>query len=127
MDPLTAALAEIEANGELQTKDDVNKETTDSDPDEKKATSDEKTVIKHVTKRTKLPVKQPDKNNSNLWSFLKQCIGKELTKISMPVQWNEPISLLQRVSEYMNYAYLLKKAAVAKVSFTFLVENNDKF
>jgi hypothetical protein len=39
---------------------------------------------------------------------LKQCIGKELSKITMPVQWNEPISLLQRVSEYMNYAYLLK-------------------
>ena len=70
-----------------------------------------------MTKRTKLPVKQPDKNNANLWSFLKQCIGKELTRISMPVQWNEPISLLQRVAEYMNYAYLLKKAAVAKVSF----------
>ena len=29
----------------------------------------------------------------------------------MPVQWNEPLSLLQRVSEYMNYAYLLKTAA----------------
>ena len=66
--------------------------------------------------RSKLPVKQPDKNNANLWTFLKQCIGKELTKITMPVQWNEPISLLQRVSEYMNYAYLLRKAAVAKTS-----------
>ena len=30
-------------------------------------------------------------------------------------QWNEPISLLQRVAEYMNYAYLLKMAAAQKV------------
>ena len=110
MDPLTAALAEIESNGET-----VKKESNTSPKNDDKKPSDD---IKHETKRTKLPVKQPDKNNANLWSFLKQCIGKELTKISMPVQWNEPISLLQRVAEYMNYAYLLKKAAVAKVRIT---------
>ena len=46
--------------------------------------------------RTKLPVPQPDRSNVNLWSFLKTCIGKELSKITMPVEWNEPISLLQR-------------------------------
>ena len=48
--------------------------------------------------RTKLPVPQPDKANLNLWSYLKQCIGKELTKITMPVHWNEPLSLLQVMS-----------------------------
>ena len=36
--------------------------------------------------RTTLPVAQPEKSELNLWSFLKQCIGKELTKITMPVQ-----------------------------------------
>ena len=96
----------------------LHKESNTTTPDEVKKPSDQE--MKHMTKRTKLPVKQPDKNNANLWSFLKQCIGKELTRISMPVQWNEPISLLQRVAEYMNYAYLLKKAAVAKVSFAIL-------
>lgn len=60
--------------------------------------------------RTKLPVQQPDKSNFNLWSHLKNCIGKELSKISMPVQWNEPLSFLQRLSEYMNYGYLLNTA-----------------
>ena len=35
-------------------------------------------------------------------------------------QWNEPISLLQRVAEYMNYAYLLKMAAAQKVRFILL-------
>ena len=60
--------------------------------------------------RTKLPVPQPEKVNLNLWSCLKQCIGKELSKITMPVHWNEPISLLQRISEYMNYSHLLRSA-----------------
>ena len=64
--------------------------------------------------RTKLPVTQPDKSNFNLWSHLKNCIGKELSKISMPVQWNEPLSFLQRLSEYMNYGYLLNTAASSK-------------
>ena len=35
--------------------------------------------------RTRLPVHQPDKNTFTLWSHLKNCIGKELTKITMPV------------------------------------------
>ena len=64
--------------------------------------------------RTKLPVQQPDKNNFNVWSHLKNCIGKELSKISMPVQWNEPLSFLQRLSEYMNYGYLLNTATKSK-------------
>lgn len=63
-----------------------------------------------TTGRTKLPVPQPEKVNLNLWSCLKQCIGKELSKITMPVHWNEPISLLQRISEYMNYSHLLRSA-----------------
>jgi len=61
-------------------------------------------------RRPRLPVPQPDKVNLNLWSYLKQCIGKELTKITMPVHWNEPLSLLQRITEYMNYAHLLRSA-----------------
>lgn len=65
-------------------------------------------------RRTKLPVPQPAKGNVNLWSYLKQFFGKELSKITMPVQWNEPISLLQRISEYMHYAELLRTASKAE-------------
>ncbi len=124
MDPLSAAVAEIEANGGVDPKpaskkeeDMKNKESvTEDEKKDEQAASPTKTKSKNREVRTKLPVTQPDKVASNLWTFLKQCIGKELTKISMPVQWNEPISLLQRISEYMNYAYLLKKAAAAKTS-----------
>ena len=61
--------------------------------------------------RDRLPVPQPSKTASNLWSFLKNCIGKELSKITMPVEWNEPLSLLQRLTENMNYAVNLQIAA----------------
>ncbi|XP_048851751.1 oxysterol-binding protein 1 isoform X1 [Brienomyrus brachyistius] len=55
----------------------------------------------------------PDKPNYslNLWSIMKNCIGKELSKIPMPVNFNEPLSMLQRLSEDLEYSELLDKAA----------------
>lgn len=47
----------------------------------------------------------------NIWSVLKNCIGKELSKITMPVVFNEPLSFLQRMAEYMEYAHLLRIAS----------------
>jgi len=48
---------------------------------------------------------------SNFWSILKDSIGKELSKISVPVYFNEPLSMLQRLCENFQYAYLLALAA----------------
>ncbi|XP_055332802.1 oxysterol-binding protein-related protein 1-like [Paramacrobiotus metropolitanus] len=61
--------------------------------------------------RTSLPVPQFSRNDFSIWSVLKQCIGKDLSKITMPVVFNEPLSFLQRMSEYMEYAHLLDQAA----------------
>ena len=48
-----------------------------------------------------------------MWILLtKASVNFPSPSFSFP-QWNEPISLLQRVAEYMNYAYLLKMAAAA--------------
>ncbi|XP_022915451.1 oxysterol-binding protein-related protein 1 [Onthophagus taurus] len=47
----------------------------------------------------------------NIWSVLKNCIGKELSKITMPVVFNEPLSFLQRIAEYMEYSHLLRVAS----------------
>uniref|UniRef100_A0A3Q0RSY9 Oxysterol-binding protein n=1 Tax=Amphilophus citrinellus TaxID=61819 RepID=A0A3Q0RSY9_AMPCI len=61
------------------------------------------------TRRTHIP----DKPNYslNLWSIMKNCIGKELSKIPMPVNFNEPLSMLQRLTEDLEYHELLDKAA----------------
>uniref|UniRef100_A0A8C3A8I9 Oxysterol-binding protein n=1 Tax=Cyclopterus lumpus TaxID=8103 RepID=A0A8C3A8I9_CYCLU len=52
----------------------------------------------------------------NLWSIMKNCIGKELSKIPMPVNFNEPISMLQRLSEDLEYHELLDKASKCQSS-----------
>lgn len=52
-----------------------------------------------------------NRNDFSSWSVLKNCIGKELSKITMPVIFNEPLSFLQRMVEYMEYAELLRKAS----------------
>nr|CAD7450088.1 unnamed protein product [Timema bartmani]CAD7463653.1 unnamed protein product [Timema tahoe] len=51
------------------------------------------------------------RSDFSLWSVLKNCVGKELSKITMPVIFNEPLSFLQRMVEYMEYAQLLRKAS----------------
>lgn len=43
--------------------------------------------------------------------ILKSMIGKDMTKMTLPVSFNEPTSLLQRVAEDMEYADLLDVAA----------------
>uniref|UniRef100_A0A673XA65 Oxysterol-binding protein n=1 Tax=Salmo trutta TaxID=8032 RepID=A0A673XA65_SALTR len=55
----------------------------------------------------------PNKPNYslNLWSIMKNCIGKELSKIPMPVNFNEPLSMLQRLTEDLEYSDLLDRAS----------------
>lgn len=55
----------------------------------------------------------PDKPNYplNLWSIMKNCIGKDLSKIPMPVNFSEPLSMLQRLTEDYEYADILDIAA----------------
>ena len=47
----------------------------------------------------------------SLIGFLRKNVGKDLSTIAMPVSANEPTSLLQRVSEQMEYSELLDAAA----------------
>lgn len=50
------------------------------------------------------------RNNISVWSILKKCIGLELSKITMPIAFNEPLSFLQRITEYMEHTYLINRA-----------------
>lgn len=47
----------------------------------------------------------------NFQGILKSMIGKDMTKMTLPVSFNEPTSLLQRVAEDMEYVELLDTAA----------------
>ncbi|XP_074603777.1 oxysterol-binding protein 1-like [Brevipalpus obovatus] len=65
----------------------------------------------------------PDKPSCGLsmWSLLKNCIGSDLTRIPMPVYFNEPLSMLQRMTEDFEYAHLLDLAATIEDSCDQLV------
>ncbi|EPY78186.1 hypothetical protein CB1_001112010 [Camelus ferus] len=56
----------------------------------------------------------PDHVNEPSAGFVKHNLiptGKELSKITMPVIFNEPLSFLQRLTEYMEHTYLIHKAS----------------
>ncbi|XP_064598083.1 oxysterol-binding protein-related protein 6-like isoform X2 [Liolophura sinensis] len=62
-------------------------------------------------RRSVLPRPKPDVGDISLWSLLCKNIGKDLSKISMPVTLNEPLNVLQRLCEELEYSELLDKAA----------------
>ncbi|XP_036396121.1 oxysterol-binding protein-related protein 6-like [Megalops cyprinoides] len=62
-------------------------------------------------RRTCLPAPSPDISNINLWNILRNNIGKDLSKVSMPVELNEPLNTLQHMCEELEYSELLDKAA----------------
>ncbi|XP_070587937.1 oxysterol-binding protein-related protein 6 isoform X2 [Erythrolamprus reginae] len=62
-------------------------------------------------RRTCLPTPSPDTSNINLWNILRNNIGKDLSKVSMPVELNEPLNTLQHLCEELEYSELLDKAA----------------
>ena len=64
-------------------------------------------------RRRELPVPITEMEGVNLWNLLCKNIGKDLSKISMPVTLNEPLSTLQRLCEELEYSELIEKAVSA--------------
>ena len=64
-----------------------------------------------VRRRTNVP--PPTVTPPSLIGFLRKNVGKDLSTISVPVSSNEPISLLQRAAEQLEYSELLDNAASA--------------
>ncbi|KAH7100623.1 Oxysterol-binding protein-domain-containing protein [Auriculariales sp. MPI-PUGE-AT-0066] len=64
--------------------------------------------------RERLPISADNRPPVSLWAVLKNSIGKDLTKISFPVFFNEPTSMLQRMAEDMEFSECLDSAATEK-------------
>ncbi|KAH7175448.1 Oxysterol-binding protein-domain-containing protein [Dactylonectria macrodidyma] len=71
--------------------------------------------------RTRLKMDADDRPKISLWGILKSMIGKDMTKMTLPVSFNEPTSLLYRCGEDMEYADLLDLAADRSESIERLV------
>lgn len=61
--------------------------------------------------RRRLKLDYDNRPRISLWGILKSMIGKDMTKMTLPVSFNEPTSLLQRVAEDLEYTDLLDMAA----------------
>lgn len=89
----------------------------DSDDEESVDSEDVDPLISHVgsnypyvRRRKKLPDPVEKEKGISLWSMIKDNIGKDLTKVCLPVYFNEPISSLQKCFEELEYSYLLDRA-----------------
>uniref|UniRef100_A0A672FVV4 Oxysterol-binding protein n=1 Tax=Salarias fasciatus TaxID=181472 RepID=A0A672FVV4_SALFA len=69
----------------------------------------ESSVITLTRRRSTLPSPSPTSSVS-LWNILRNNIGKDLSKVAMPVQLNEPLNALQRLCEELEYSDLLDMA-----------------
>lgn len=49
----------------------------------------------YTGRRTQLSVPNPNKEDFSLFNFLYKNIGKDLSKVSMPITINEPLNMLQ--------------------------------
>ncbi|XP_076355677.1 oxysterol-binding protein-related protein 2-like isoform X2 [Tachypleus tridentatus] len=97
-------------NEEKKQRGDTNGKITPKVVTDKKDTVSSEVFTSPKWLRTSLPAPMIPRAEISVWSILKQCIGKELSKITMPVVFNEPLSFLQRLTEYMEYSVLLKRA-----------------
>ncbi|XP_025884515.1 oxysterol-binding protein-related protein 1B-like isoform X2 [Solanum lycopersicum] len=64
----------------------------------------------YIERREKLPDPVNEEKGISLWSMIKDNIGKDLTRVCLPVYFNEPLSSLQKCFEDFEYSYLLDQA-----------------
>ncbi|KAM6449506.1 oxysterol-binding protein-related protein 7 isoform 5-T8 [Liasis olivaceus] len=64
-----------------------------------------------IARRNCLPASHNHANDISVWNILRNNIGKDLSKVSMPVQLNEPLNMLQRLCEELEYSALLDAAS----------------
>lgn len=68
-------------------------------------------IIKIITRQRRKTIMPRAAHSLNLWNLIKNFVGQDLSRIPMPVNFNEPLSMIQRFAEGMEYYSLLDKAA----------------
>lgn len=96
-----------EGNLEFKEKEDKDVKDYNEDP----PIEDLKPYEPYRELRKEMPISDDKRPAISLWSVLKNSIGKDLTKISFPVMFNEPTSMLQRMAEDMEFTECLDLAS----------------
>ncbi len=69
-------------------------------------------------RRDRLPKPAQAEKSVSLWSILKEVVGKDLTRVCLPVYFNEPLSALQKIAEELEYSELVDKVCVCCLRYT---------
>ncbi|TFY82692.1 hypothetical protein EWM64_g1318 [Hericium alpestre] len=111
--------AEVSTDSKISTvtdsHSDIYHDSDASDTDEEEQEVKEslelmKTDSREVVRRTQLP-SGPVGDEGSLFAVFKKNVGKDLSNIAFPVSFNEPLTLLQREAEVVEYYNLLDEAA----------------
>ncbi|KDQ63845.1 hypothetical protein JAAARDRAFT_29892 [Jaapia argillacea MUCL 33604] len=99
---------DTEFSGDTDSEDEVELEL------EKSSENSSMNVLDHaeVQRRAQLP-SRPVGDEGSLFAVLKKNVGKDLSSVALPVSFNEPLTLLQRAAEEVEYYDLLNQAAQA--------------
>nr|XP_009491051.1 PREDICTED: oxysterol-binding protein-related protein 3 isoform X4 [Pelecanus crispus] len=115
---LSASSSENEASDDdsyvSDISDNISEDNLSNDTENERQTLDcisESGIGCNSKRRTCLPAPCPNTSNISLWNILRNNIGKDLSKVAMPVELNEPLNTLQRLCEELEYSELLDKAA----------------
>ncbi|KAF6212191.1 hypothetical protein GE061_012712 [Apolygus lucorum] len=58
-----------------------------------------------VERRSRIPNRPPC--SMSLWNVVKNSVGKDLSRVPIPLHFSEPLSFLQRITESFEYAHLI--------------------
>lgn len=70
--------------------------------------------VNEFARRKILPAPKDITTKVSLWKILKDAVGQDITRISVPVILNDPLSMLQKIAETMEYVSVLDKAFECK-------------
>ncbi|XP_054637886.1 oxysterol-binding protein-related protein 3 isoform X1 [Dunckerocampus dactyliophorus] len=92
----------------------------DTETDRQNIGSGESSTV-FCRRRSHLSSPSPSSSTISLWNILRNNIGKDLSKVAMPVHLNEPLNTLQRLCEELEYSELLERAANTHDAFERMV------
>lgn len=103
---------QLEPSSDGSEEDEEEDETSDAETkvnEELEPNMEERFSRFQMRRRSRLPSPSVSSDVS-IWGLLRKNIGKDLSKISMPVVMNEPLNALQRLCEELEYSELLERA-----------------
>uniref|UniRef100_A0A4W5KR63 Oxysterol binding protein like 2 n=1 Tax=Hucho hucho TaxID=62062 RepID=A0A4W5KR63_9TELE len=80
-----------------------------------------------VCYRKTLPAPMISRRDYSVLGIVKKCIGMELSKITMPIMFNKPLSFLRRMPEYTEHTHLIHKACILSDSIDCICRTGKSF